>query len=90
MDPLAELVDALNLRQVGEYIFEGHPIDLGFPRLFGGHVLAQACYAASKTVEDKGIHSLHGYFLRPGDPEKLIRTFLTPCCVTVFGGRATE
>ncbi|SQC29118.1 Acyl-CoA thioesterase 2 [Rothia kristinae] len=38
------------------------------PRVYGGQVLAQSAIAASRTVaEDRPIHSLHGYFLRPGD-----------------------
>ena len=38
-------------------------------RVFGGQVIAQALYAACKTVEERQPHSLHAYFLLPGDPE---------------------
>ncbi|HEY7989078.1 MAG TPA: acyl-CoA thioesterase domain-containing protein, partial [Lapillicoccus sp.] len=39
-------------------------------RVFGGQVLAQALMAAGRTVEpDRRVHSLHSYFLRPGDPK---------------------
>lgn len=37
-------------------------------RIFGGHVIAQALVAAYRTVEDRLCHSLHAYFIRPGDP----------------------
>jgi acyl-CoA thioesterase-2 len=41
------------------------------PRLFGGQVAAQAVRAASLTVpDDRWLHSMHGYFLRPGSPER--------------------
>ena len=40
------------------------------PRTFGGQVLAQSIIAADRTVEGKDIHSIHAYFLRPGDIER--------------------
>jgi acyl-CoA thioesterase-2 len=43
------------------------------PRVFGGQVLGQALVAATRTVDpDRPVHSLHGYFLRPGDPQRPI------------------
>ena len=42
--------------------------DLGFRNLFGGHILGQALVAAGNTCEDRGVHSLHAYFIRGGDP----------------------
>src|SRR6185369_14320321 len=49
------------------YLGPGGELDL--PRIFGGQVLAQALVAAARTVEPaKAAHSLHGYFLRAGDP----------------------
>ncbi|NWE37458.1 acyl-CoA thioesterase, partial [Pseudomonas gingeri] len=46
----------------------GRSQDLGFRQLFGGQVLGQSLSAASQTVEEtRHVHSLHGYFLRPGD-----------------------
>ena len=64
----------LELDSVGartqEDIFVGHTPSLGPKRVFGGQVLAQSVMAATHTVEDdRPIHSLHGYFLRPGDPD---------------------
>ena len=42
-------------------------------RVFGGQVLAQCVIAASRTVDDdRAVHSMHGYFLRPGDPDQEI------------------
>jgi acyl-CoA thioesterase-2 len=38
-------------------------------RVFGGQVLGQALVAAYRTVEDRVCHSLHAYFIRPGDPK---------------------
>lgn len=50
-------------------LFRGESRDIGTPRVFGGQVLAQALQAASQTVEERMVHSLHAYFLRAGDPE---------------------
>lgn len=56
-----------------EDIFVGTTPRLGPPRVFGGQVLAQSAMAATRTVDpDRPIHSLHGYFLRPGDPSEPI------------------
>jgi acyl-CoA thioesterase II len=64
----------LDLDSVGarttEDIYVGHTPSLGPKRVFGGQVLAQSVVAAARTVdEERPIHSLHGYFLRPGDPD---------------------
>ncbi|SEQ96827.1 acyl-CoA thioesterase-2 [Pseudomonas sp. NFACC02] len=65
---LDDLVSLLSLEPIEENLFRGRSQDLGFPQLFGGQVLGQSLSAASKTVEDeRHVHSLHGYFLRPGD-----------------------
>lgn len=70
---LNELVDLLKLEKVEENIFKGRSQDLGFGNIFGGQVLGQSLSAASQTVEgDRTIHSLHGYFLWPGDPSRHI------------------
>lgn len=56
-----------------EDIFVGHTPPLGPPRVFGGQVLAQSAMAASRTLsEERVLHSMHGYFLRPGDPNEPI------------------
>lgn len=65
---LEDLVALLSLEQIEENLFRGVSQDLGFRQLFGGQVIGQCVSAASKTVEDaRHVHSLHGYFLRPGD-----------------------
>jgi acyl-CoA thioesterase-2 len=65
---LDELVALLSLEAIEENLFRGVSQDLGFRQLFGGQVLGQCVSAASQTVEDdRHVHSLHGYFLRPGD-----------------------
>lgn len=65
---LDDLVDLLTLEPIEENLFRGRSQDLGFRQLFGGQVLGQSLSAASQTVEpERHVHSLHGYFLRPGD-----------------------
>lgn len=67
-DALDGLVDLLGLEMLEENLFRGRSQDLGLPQLFGGQVLGQALSAATQTVpEERQVHSLHGYFLRPGD-----------------------
>jgi acyl-CoA thioesterase-2 len=62
------LIDALALERIEVNLFRGvAPSDQG-PRIFGGHVIAQALLGAYKTVEGRVCHSLHCYFIRPGDP----------------------
>jgi acyl-CoA thioesterase-2 len=65
---LQELVNLLTLENIEKDLFRGLSQDLGFPQLFGGQVLGQCISAATQTVEaERHVHSLHGYFLRPGD-----------------------
>lgn len=66
---LDELLALLKLEPIEENLFRGPSQDLGYRQLFGGQVLGQALSAASQTVvSERHVHSLHGYFLRPGDP----------------------
>ncbi len=65
----AELLDLLDIETLEVDLFRG--TGLGgetSKRIFGGHVIAQALAAAYRTVEDRLCHSLHAYFIRPGDP----------------------
>ncbi|MBZ2169256.1 acyl-CoA thioesterase II [Marinobacter sp. F4216] len=62
-----KLLELLDLSPIGDDHFQGDSEDLGFPNVFGGQVLGQALMAASRTVEDRLCHSLHAYFLRPGN-----------------------
>jgi acyl-CoA thioesterase-2 len=69
---MAGLLAALNLTNTGartsEDIFTGPSQWMPQGRVFGGQVLAQALVAAQRTLpEDRLVHSMHGYFLRPGD-----------------------
>ena len=67
---LDDLVALLSLESIEENLFRGTSQDLGFRQLFGGQVVGQALSAATQTVEpDRPAHSLHGYFLRPGDAD---------------------
>ena len=64
------LLDVLDLEPLERNLFRGRsPRQPGRIRVFGGQVLAQALVAASRTVEARAPHSLHAYFMRPGDPE---------------------
>lgn len=68
------LIDLLTLTKVSDLSFEGKSQDLGFPKVFGGQVVGQALSAASQTVpEGRSPHSLHSYFLRPGDANESIQ-----------------
>jgi acyl-CoA thioesterase-2 len=64
---LADLVHLLELERIEDNIFRGQSRDLGSNRVFGGQVLGQALTAASYTIDGRVVHSLHAYFLRPGD-----------------------
>lgn len=65
---LDELVALLSLETIEENLFRGASQDLGFRQLFGGQVIGQSLSAASQTVPaDRHMHSMHAYFLRPGD-----------------------
>ena len=67
---LDDLVSLLSLEQIEENLFRGYSQDLGFRQLFGGQVLGQCISAAGQTVaDDRQVHSMHGYFLRPGDAQ---------------------
>lgn len=68
MSVLDVLLEQLDLEQIETNLFRGMSSSMGGPRVFGGQVIGQALIAASRTVEDRPCHSLHGYFLRPGDP----------------------
>jgi acyl-CoA thioesterase-2 len=67
MSVLNDLVSLLQLENVETNVYVGQSQDLGFPAVFGGQVLGQSLMAAWQTVESWRPHSLHSYFLRPGD-----------------------
>ncbi|NVO55237.1 acyl-CoA thioesterase II [Rhodobacteraceae bacterium B1Z28] len=63
------LLDLLNIERLEVDLFRGTGSGGETPmRIFGGQVIAQALAAAYKTVDDRLCHSLHAYFIRPGDP----------------------
>jgi len=70
---LGELVELLALERIEENLFRGQSQDLGWGTVFGGQVVGQALSAAVQTVTpERHVHSLHAYFLRPGDVTKPI------------------
>jgi acyl-CoA thioesterase-2 len=68
----AELLDLLDLKNVGQGTYLGAPSPDGRVRVFGGQVIAQALAAACFTAPEWPCHSLHAYFLRPGKPGRPI------------------
>jgi acyl-CoA thioesterase-2 len=94
---VAELLGVLDLEQVGTDHFRGLVPQLGRKRVFGGLVVAQALVAAARTVADRAPHSLHAYFILPGDPKLPIdyevervrdgRSFTTRRCAAIQAGR---
>ncbi|HEY1613536.1 MAG TPA: acyl-CoA thioesterase II [Rhizomicrobium sp.] len=67
--PVQQLLHLLDLEQIEVNIFRGTSPQDRVQRVFGGQVLGQALVAASRTVEARVCHSLHAYFLLPGDPK---------------------
>ncbi len=95
---VAELLAMLDLEKIEENIFRGRSPAVGWQRVFGGLVVAQALVASARTVEGRAPHSLHGYFLLPGDPQAPIiyevdrlrdgKSFTTRRCNAIQHGRA--
>ena len=96
---LEMLVELLDLEPIEVNIFRGVSPDDDRQRVFGGQVAGQALVAAARTVDaDRHVHSLHAYFLRPGDPTAPIlyevdrirdgRSFTTRRVVAIQHGRA--
>jgi acyl-CoA thioesterase II len=70
---VARLLDLLNVEPLGDDRFRGQSTNAGWMRVYGGQVVAQALMAASNTVDGGRLcHSLHSYFIRPGDPAEPI------------------
>src|SRR3954470_15626434 len=103
-DPMGQsavdkLIKLLDLEDIEVNIFRGVSPDESRQRVFGGQVAGQALVAATRTVETPyAVHSLHAYFLRPGDPTVPIlyqvdrirdgRSFTTRRVVGIQHGRA--
>ncbi len=63
------LLDLLDIERIEHNLYRGVSPKDEWQRVFGGQVIAQALVAAQRTVqEDRFVHSLHSYFMRPGDP----------------------
>ncbi|MBX3583963.1 MAG: acyl-CoA thioesterase II [Rhizobiaceae bacterium] len=68
MSAIQELLAILDLERLEHNLFRGRSPKLDWQRVFGGQTIAQALVAAQRTVDpDRHVHSLHGYFMRPGD-----------------------
>jgi acyl-CoA thioesterase-2 len=65
---LDQLLSILDIETLEVNLFRGVSPQVGWQRVFGGQVIGQALVAAYRTVDGRTAHSLHGYFLRPGDP----------------------
>jgi acyl-CoA thioesterase-2 len=97
---LEDLLELLDLEDIEENIFRGRNRDIvGSGRVFGGQVLGQALVAAGRTVgEDRVAHSLHGYFILPGEIDAPIvylvdrlrdgKSFTTRHVTAIQNGRA--
>src|SRR5256886_8912598 len=96
---LDDLLDILDLEPIEVNIFRGRSPDEARQRAFGGQVAGQALVAAGRTVDpDRPVHSLHAYFLRPGDPTVPIlyevdrirdgRSFTTRRAIAIQHGQA--
>ena len=73
MKTTQELIELITLKKLEDNLFEGKSSFMGSPNVFGGQVVSQALHAAYKTVpEDRFCHSLHSYFILPGNLEKPI------------------
>jgi acyl-CoA thioesterase-2 len=98
-DAVKTLLDILDLEPLEHNLFRGRSPQDGWQRVFGGQVIGQALTAASRTVPaDRKAHSLHAYFLRPGDPSVPIiydvdrirdgKSFVTRRVVAIQHGQA--
>ena len=67
---MAKIEEILEIERIDRDLYRGHPIRTHLQRTFGGQVAGQSLMAAVQTVDDdKHVHSLHGYFIRPGLPK---------------------
>src|SRR6266567_5312680 len=69
MSALKAVLDILDLEPLEVNLFRGRSPQSGWQRVFGGQVIGQALVAACRTVEGRQPHSMHAYFLLPGDPK---------------------
>jgi acyl-CoA thioesterase-2 len=94
---ITDLLAILDLEKIEENLFRGRSPQVGWQRVFGGLVIAQALVAVQRTVENLAPHSLHAYFLLGGDPGVPIvyqvehlrdgRSFATRRCQAIQHGK---
>ena len=94
---VTDLLEILDLEKIEENLFRGRSPQVGWQRVFGGLVIAQALVATERTVEGPAPHSLHAYFLLGGDPSVPIvyqvehlrdgRSFATRRCQAIQHGK---
>ena len=98
IEPVARLRRLLDLERLDDGLFRSPVQEEGWKRVYGGQVLGQALVAAQRTVDGgRAVHSLHGYFILPGDPAAPIiyqaertrdgRSFTTRRVVAIQHGR---
>src|SRR5215208_5538338 len=95
---VADLLALLDLEPLEVNLFRGRSPQSGWQRVFGGQVIGQALVAALRTVDGRPSHSLHAYFMLPGDPKVPIiyevdrirdgRSFTTRRVVAIQHGHA--
>src|SRR5512134_411170 len=93
-----DLLAVLDLEPLEVNLFRGRSPQVGWQRVFGGQVIGQALVAALRTVDGRPPHSMHAYFLLPGDPKVPIiyevdrirdgRSFATRRVVAIQHGEA--
>ena len=93
-----DLLAILDLEQLEHNLYRGRSPQVGWQRVFGGQVIGQALVAACRTVAGRHPHSLHAYFLLPGDPKVPIiyevdrirdgRSFTTRRVIAIQHGQA--
>src|SRR3954464_8415947 len=66
---IQDLLAILDLEPLEVNLFRGRSPQSGWQRVFGGQVIGQALVAAVRTVENRPPHSMHAYFMLPGDPK---------------------
>ena len=98
MSAIAALLSILDIEALEHNLYRGRVPQVGWQRVFGGLVISQALVAAQRTVEGRGVHSLHAYFLLAGDPSIPIlyevdrirdgKSFTTRRVVAIQRGRA--
>ena len=75
---LSEVLDSLNLGQMNSDFFVGQQFDGPGHHILGAHIAAQALMAGARTAGGRAPHSMHVYFLRPGDGRYPVDFEVTP------------